>query len=314
MSQPRRLLPLSLFISVSLFLCTQSAQADFFEEVAHGYADNDGVKIHYVTAGEGPLVVMIHGFPDFWYSWRHQMQGLKDNFQVVAIDQRGYNKSGQPEGVANYAMPHLVSDVAAVVKHLGRDKATIVGHDWGGAVAWQVAFNLPQMTERLIILNLPHPLGMARELATNTEQQANSGYARKFQQGSPSDPDIMFGGPMNPQTLSGWVRDADARQRYVDAFAQSDFDGMLNFYKANYPTAPEPGAAPPAPPPRLQMPVLVFHGLKDTALHSNGLNNTWDWIDADLTIVTAPNANHFVQHDAPELVTNTMKWWLMSRR
>ena len=305
---------LRILLFMSFCLCTLGARADFFAEVTHGYADNDGVKIHYATTGEGPLVVMIHGFPDFWYSWRHQMQGLKDNFQVVAIDQRGYNKSGQPQGVENYGMQYLVSDVAAVIKHLGRDKATIVGHDWGGAVAWQVAFNLPQMTERLIILNLPHPLGMARELATNPEQQANSGYARKFQTGSPSDPDIMFGGPMTAQTLSDWVRDADARKHYIDAFSQSDFDGMLNFYKANYPKAAEPGAAAPAPPPRLQMPVLVFHGLKDTALHSNGLNNTWDWIDADLTIVTTPNANHFVQHDAPELVTNTMKWWLMSRR
>lgn len=296
-----------------LWACGATAHADLHDEVSHGYADSDGVKIHYATVGEGPLVVMIHGFPDFWYSWRDQMAGLKDNFQVVAIDQRGYNLSGQPEGVENYAMPLLVSDVAAVVKHLGRDKATIVGHDWGGAVAWQVAFNLPQMTERLIILNLPHPLGMARELASNPEQRANSDYARKFREGSPSDPDIMFGGPMTAQTLSGWVSDPQARKYYIDAFSQSDFAGMLNFYKANYPRLPEPGATPPPPPPRLTMPVLIFHGLKDTALHSNGLNNTWDWIDADLTIVTAPEAGHFVQQDAADLVTSTMKWWLSSR-
>ena len=289
------------------------ANAELFDEVSHGYADSNGVKIHYVSVGKGPLVVMIHGFPDFWYSWRHQMDGLKDKFQVVAIDQRGYNKSGQPEGVENYAMPLLVRDVAAVIRDLGADKATIVGHDWGGAVAWQFAFNLPQMTERLIILNLPHPTGMGRELANNAEQQRNSEYARRFRQGKPSDPDIMFGGPMTVESLSGWVSDPAARARYAAAFEQSSFDGMLNFYKANYPQPPEPGEPAPPPPPRLAMPVLQFHGLKDTALHSDGLNNTWDWIDADLTIVTAPEAGHFVQDDAAELVTSTMRWWLLAR-
>jgi pimeloyl-ACP methyl ester carboxylesterase len=294
-------------------VCSAALQADIADEVTHGYADNDGVKIHYATVGTGPLVVMIHGFPDYWYSWRHQMDGLKDQFKVVAIDQRGYNKSDQPEGVDQYAMPYLVADVAAVVRHLGEETATIVGHDWGGAVAWQVAFNLPQMTERLIILNLPHPNGMGRELANNPEQRQNSGYARKFREGKHTDPDIMFGGPMTAQSLSGWVRDPAARERYVNAFERSDFAAMLNYYKANYPRLPEPGTPAPPAPPVLEMPVLVFHGLQDTALHSNGLNNTWDWIDSDVTIVTAPKAGHFVQQDAASLVTTTMKWWLMSR-
>lgn len=305
------------FLRTWLVICglamVNLAHADIFDEVTHGYANNNGVKIHYVTAGKGPLVVMIHGFPDFWYSWRHQMETLRDEFQVVAIDQRGYNLSDQPKGVENYAMPALVADVAAVIRHLDADKATIVGHDWGGAVAWQFAFALPQMTERLIVLNLPHPTGMGRELARNPEQQKNSAYARRFREGKPSDPDIMFGGPMTAAGLAGWVRDPAARERYIAAFEQSDFDGMLNFYKANYPTPPEPGQPAPPSPPRLTMPVLVFHGLQDTALHSDGLNNTWDWIDADLTLVTAPDAGHFVQSDAPQLVSTTMKWWLRAR-
>ena len=189
-------------------------------------------------------------------------------FQVVAIDQRGYNRSGQPEGVENYAMPLLISDVAAVIRHLGAEQATIVGHDWGGAVAWQFAFNYPQMTERLVVLNLPHPSGMAREMAGNPEQQRNSGYAQRFRQGKPSDPDILFGGPMTAPALASWVKDPQANKQYVAAFERSSFEGMLNFYKANYPALPEPGTAPPPAPPRLQMPVLVFHGLQDTALHS----------------------------------------------
>ncbi|MFM1897004.1 MAG: hypothetical protein RLZZ385_2078 [Pseudomonadota bacterium] len=290
---------------------TSMAQADVWDEAEHGFADSNGVKIHYATVGQGPLVVMIHGFPDFWYSWRHQMEGLKDNFQVVAIDQRGYNQSDAPAGEENYNMRFLVSDVAAVIRHLGRDKAIIVGHDWGGVVTWQFAFALPQMVDKLVILNLPHPNGMGRELAGNPEQQQNSGYARAFIAGQPSDPDIFFGGPMTPQSLSGWVTDSAARPRYVEAFSRSNFDAMLAYYKQNYPRADSTNATPPAP--QLDVPLLVFHGLQDTALHSDGLNNTWDWNDADTTIVTAPNASHFVQQDAAELVTSTLKWWLLAR-
>ncbi len=294
------------------FLASSIASADVWEDVEHGYADNNGVKIHYASLGSGPLVVMIHGFPDFWYSWRDQMAGLSEDFQVVAIDQRGYNRSDAPEGGSNYAMRNLIADVATVIQHLGEDSATIVGHDWGGSVAWQFAFALPQMVDNLIILNLPHPNGMARELANNSEQQQNSNYARVFIEGSPSDPDIFFGGPMTPQTLSGWVSDADARQHYIDAFSRSDFDAMLAYYKQNYPRGGA-NSTPPPTAPQLDVPLLVFHGLDDTALHSDGLNNTWDWNDSGTTVVAVPGAGHFVQQDAAETVTNTMRWWLLSQ-
>lgn len=291
-----------------------STSADVFDRVKHAYAVSDaGVKIHYATLGEGPLVVMIHGFPDFWYSWRHQMAALSDRFQVVAIDQRGYNLSDKPKGVESYDMRLLVGDVAAVIRHLGRDKATIVGHDWGGAVAWQFALNLPQMTENLIILNLPHPNGLARELRTNKDQIANSEYARNFQTKPSTDPTIFFGRPMTADTLASWVKDPVARARYVEAFGRSDFEAMLNYYKRNYPRVA--GADAPAPPelPKAKMPVLMFHGLNDQALNANGLSGTWNWLEKDLTLVTVPGAGHFVQQDAADLVTSTMKWWLTMR-
>ena len=229
----RNAIKLVIFLSFWVFV-TQSF-ADIWNDVEHGYADSDGVKIHYATIGEGPLVIMIHGFPDFWYSWRHQMDELKENFQVVAIDQRGYNLSDKPDGEENYNMTYLVSDVAAVIRHFDKEKATIVGHDWGGIVSWQFAFARPEMVENLVILNLPHPNGLARELASNTEQQQNSAYARRFIAGAATDPDILFGGPMNSQSVSFWVSDAGARQKYVEAFDNSNFDGMLAYYKQNYP-------------------------------------------------------------------------------
>jgi pimeloyl-ACP methyl ester carboxylesterase len=232
---------------------TVFAQGDVFDRVTHGFATSQGgVKIHYATLGQGPLVVMIHGFPDFWYSWRHQMAALSDKFQVVAIDQRGYNLSDKPKGVENYDMQLLVGDVAAVIKHLGRDRATIVGHDWGGVVAWTFAMTLPQMADNLVILNLPHPNGLQRELRSNPEQIKNSEYARDFQRKDPSDPTVFFGRPMTPETLSGWVTDANARKRYIEAFKQSDFDAMLNYYKRNYPRASGADAPPPPELPKVR--------------------------------------------------------------
>ena len=300
-------------VTIGLTAAGQEPQKDVFDRVTHGYAVADGgVRIHYASLGSGPLVVMIHGFPDFWYSWRHAMDVLSGQFQVVAIDQRGYNLSDKPKGVESYDVRLLVADVAAVIRHAGRERATIVGHDWGGFVAWQFAMNMPQMTENLVILNLPHPSGLLRELRSNPEQIANSEYARTFQRQTPKDPAVFFGRPMTPETLSGWVSDPVARKRYVEAFERSDFEAMLNYYKRNYPATT--GAELPVPQfPKITVPVLMFHGLEDRALHRNGLSGTWDWVDKDLTLVTVPGASHFVQQDAADLVTSTMRWWLTMR-
>lgn len=306
-----------LLLPILLSLITLPAAADIWGEAQFGFADSGGVNIHYATVGEGPLVVMIHGFPDFWYSWRHQMAGLQDDFQVVAIDQRGYNYSDKPAGTENYDMQLLTADVEAVIRHLGHDSATIVGHDWGGMVAWYFAFSRPQMVDQLVILNLPHPHGLARELAVNPAQRDNSGYAFRFQQGSPSDPDVFFGMPMTAQTMAGWVQDPAARQRYVQAFQNSDFDAMLAYYKRNFPPLPPlQESAPPLSPdiPQLNVPLLVFHGLDDTALLSDGLNNTWDWNDDETTIVAIPGAGHFVQQDAAGRVTDTLRRWLLAQQ
>jgi pimeloyl-ACP methyl ester carboxylesterase len=259
---------------------------------------------------------MIHGFPDYWYSWRAQMEALAPHFRVAAVDQRGYNLSDKPVGVEAYAMPNLVGDIAAVIKAEGVEQAIVVGHDWGGAVAWNVAMTRPELVSHLVILNLPHPNGIGREIATNPQQQKNSEYAFRFQQADAHK-------SLTAEGLAGWVQDSEARKLYVDAFKRSDFEAMLNYYKANYPRPPEHGEAtsskpkPPAatPPalPKVTMPVLQFHGLEDQALLAGALNNTWEWLEKDYTLVTVPGAGHFVQQDASELVSATMKSWLLQR-
>lgn len=304
-----------------LLLCFFLAPLTQALEVEDRYADNRGVKIHYVVTGGGadaeagtrPLVVMIHGFPDFWYSWRDQMGALAPYFRVAAIDQRGYNLSDKPAGVDAYAMPNLVADIAAVIRAEGAQNAIVVGHDWGGAVAWNIAMTRPELVSLLVILNLPHPNGIGREIATNPAQRKNSEYAFRFQQ-----PDAHES--LTAEGLAGWVRDAEARAVYVDAFRRSSFEGMLNYYKANYPRPPEPGKqaatpppSPPSPLPKVKMPVLQFHGLDDQALLPGALNNSWEWVEKDWTLVTIPGAGHFVQQDASDLVSATMKAWLLQR-
>jgi epoxide hydrolase 4 len=296
----RKALTAAMFAIVAT--ATGAAAADVETTVTHGYANSNGVKIHYATMGAGPLVVMIHGFPDYWYTWRRQMEGLADRFQVVAIDQRGYNLSDKPAGVENYDVRLLVGDVIAVIKQLGQQKAIVVGHDWGGVVAWALAMAVPDAVDKLVILNLPHPRGLSRELAHNPEQQKNSAYARAFQQEGAEK-------ALTAETLAAWVKDPEAKPKYVEAFQKSDFAAMLNYYKRNYPR--EPYTEDTSPVKKVQAPVLMIHGLKDTFLLAGALNGTWDWVEKDLTIVTVPSAGHFVQADEADFVTQTIRGWLL---
>jgi pimeloyl-ACP methyl ester carboxylesterase len=297
------MLALSLCVGLIPFLNVFAAGDDIEKRVEDGYADSGGVKIHYAALGDkkNPLIVMIHGFPDFWYTWRDQMAALSSDYYVVAIDQRGYNLSDKPKGVENYDVRLLAGDVAAVIKHLGREKAIIVGHDWGGVVSWTLAMYQPQLVEKLIILNLPHPRGLSRELANNPQQQKNSQYARNFQQ-----PDAHT--KVTAEQLTFWIKDPEVKKKYIEAFNRSDFEAMLNYYKRNYPR--EPYKEDTSPLVKVKMPVLMIHGLDDWALLPGALNNTWEWLESDLTLVTIPKVGHFVQQDASEMVTRSIKMWL----
>ncbi|MDP7377000.1 MAG: alpha/beta hydrolase [Pirellulaceae bacterium] len=288
------------FFLLSSLLAISTTNADESALGKHGYAQSGDVKIHYVTKGEGPLLVMIHGFPDYWYTWREQIPALSEHFQVVAMDQRGYNLSGKPEGLARYQMEELVQDVEAVIKHFGKKKAIVVGHDWGGAVAWSFATAKPQMIDHLVILNLPHFNGLQRELANNPEQRRASAYAREFQKQDAAS-------RLTAEGLTFWIKDSEAKAKYLEAFKRSSFEGMLNYYKANYPRPPY-DETPEMPP--VDCSVLMIHGLKDTALLPGALNDTWKWVKRDLTMVTLPEAGHFVQQDAGPKVTQTLLTWL----
>jgi len=287
---------------------SHGTSAEVWESAAHHYVDNGGTRIHYATLGEGEPVLFVHGFPDFWYSWRDQMATLAPQFKTAAMDTRGYNLSDKPEGVDNYRIEHLLADINAIIDDLGVTKVNLVGHDWGGAIVWRFAMAHPDRVARLIVLNLTHPKGYASVIANPTaEQQSNVEYARNFAAseatGEPVPDRVMAIGE-----LSG---DPAVADRYREAFGRSYWDGMMNYYRANYGGLAD---RDPETIPDIGCPVLQFHGLQDSAVDKDGLRDTWNWITKDYTLVTTPAAGHWVHWEAPTLVSETMKWWLLSRQ
>jgi pimeloyl-ACP methyl ester carboxylesterase len=281
---------------------------DVWDSVEHHYADNKGTKLHYVTLGEGEPIVFVHGFPDFWYSWRHQMAALAPAFKVIAIDMRAYNLSDKPEGVDSYQMQFLLDDIRAVIRAVGEEKVTVVGHDWGGAISWHFAMAHQQQVERLIILNLTHPRGYAEVVANPTdEQKANFQYAYDIASSTPRGQPV----PDNVLTLGERSGDAAVGERYREALSQSYWDGMTNYYRSNY--REKISDIDPNVIPDITCPVLQFHGLRDDAVDKDGLRNTWNWIASDYTLVTTPAAGHFIHWEAKELVSETMSSWLLAR-
>lgn len=198
-------------------------------------------------------------------------------------------------------MPVLVADVAAVLEDLGVERAIVIGHDWRGAIAWNLAMTRPELVEKLVVLNLPHPRSLLRELSQNPKQQQASQYARDFQKEGAHR-------GLTAENLASWVREPKARERYVEAFRRSSFEAMLNYYKASYPRESYDSPFDPFPPVRAS--TLLIHGLQDRFRLSAGLNQTWEWLLADLTLVTIPGAGHFVHQDAGELVTRSLQMWL----
>lgn len=289
---------------VTLIFAQSVFADDVYDLVEHKYADSDGVKIHYAKAGSGPLIVMVHGFPGFWYSWRQQMEGLMDDYTVVAMDTRGYNKSDKPEGVENYQVNLLTQDVASVIKSEGEDSAIIIGHDWGGGISWAFAAEYPEMTEKLIIMNLPYLKGITRELAKMGEQHENSQYARNFQMPNSHE-------TLTAERLATLLSEDNPTlyERHLAAFENSSIESMMNYYKAGYPKEPYT-SGPFAEIGRIQAPVLQFHGLNDNALLADGLNNTWQALDQSWTLVTIPGVGHWPHHEKSEMVTKMIRAWL----
>ncbi|MHB8577138.1 MAG: alpha/beta fold hydrolase [Dehalococcoidia bacterium] len=273
----------------------------------HQYAVVNGIRMHYVERGAGPLVILLHGFPEFWYSWRHQIDVLAPHFRVVAPDQRGYNLTEKPHLVSAYQMRNLTADVAALIRHLGEDEAIIVGHDWGGGVAWSFAIEHPRMTRRLIVLNCPHPAAMERGLRT-WRQLLRSWYIFFFQ--LPYLPEFLIRA-RNFAALERAFRDTVIRKdtfsdddirAYKEAMAQPGaLHSAINWYRAMVRSSWR-GLGPT---PAITAPTLVVWGEADTALGKELTYGMERWVN-DLTLKYVPKTSHWVQQEQPELVNGHM--------
>jgi epoxide hydrolase 4 len=279
-------------------------------ELRDGYADLGEVRLHYVEAGDGPLVVLLHGFPDFWYSWRFQIPALAAaGFRVIAPDMRGYNLSSRPSSVSSYAPAKLAADVRDLITERGASRAFLAGHDWGAAVAWLAAMRHPEAVERLAILNVPHPRRMVEALRRPGRQLARSWYMFFFQ--VPGLPERLLAAgdwrglrqpfsEARPQAFT-----ATDIERYKQAWSQPGaITAMLNYYRASIRRPPGGVSGRSLPP--VEAPTLVIWGERDRHLGAELAEPYAADVPALERVVRLPEASHWVQHDEPDRVSELL--------
>ena len=282
-------------------------------DLTHREAVVNGVRLHYVEAGDGPPVLLLHGFPQFWYCWRHQIPALAAaGFRALAPDLRGYNLSERPPAVGDYRIEKLVDDVAGLIRHAGRERAIIIGHGWGGAVAWAVAMRCPELVKRLVVINAPHPAAFTRELRTAV-QLRRSWYIFFFQ--LPWLPESLvrrgnFAGleqtfrhdPVRPGTFT----EEDIRL-YKEALARPGaLTAMLNWYRALGRRGLRSRDIRP-----ITAPTLLVWGERDRYLGPRLSEGIEQWVP-NLRVERLPDASHWVPEEWPQRVNRLLIEFLQS--
>lgn len=289
----------------------------------HHYVDFDDVRLHYVDAGDGPLMLFVHGFPEFWHAWQGQLEEFSKDHHAVALDLRGHNLSGKPADVKAYRPKHLVADLRRLIDHLGGRPAIVVAHDWGGAAAWNLAAEHPEAIEKLVIINSPHPVTFARELRDSSAQQKASQYMLWLRKPGAAEKllenDCARLAAMLSQSTADprWLT-AELLARYREAWTRPGaLDASLNFYRASPlhpPTPEEPGPAALQLDPAaftVRVPTLVIWGERDTALLP-GLLDGLDALVPQLTLKRIPDGSHWVIHERPEEVNRLIRDFIES--
>ena len=272
------------------------------------FVETNGVRLHTVQAGpnDGPLVVLLHGFPECWYGWHRQLDPLaKAGYRVVAVDQRGYNLSDKPSDVSSYHIRELAADIAGLVDALGYDKAAVAGHDWGAAVAWWLALEYPDRLSRLCVVNVPHPTVFERTLRTSWSQRKNSWYVGWFQ--------VPYLPELTSRLGNYWLlADALTSSSRPDAFTETDIDryrlawsqpgaltGMVNWYRAIVRARPQPVRQ------QVDVPTRILWGADDEYLDSEMAHRSIEYCtDGEIRMVDG--ATHWILHEEPALVVETL--------
>ena len=285
---------------------------------SHGFIHLEEVRLHYVASGDEskPLMLFLHGFPEFWYSWRHQIREFKKDYRVVAIDMRGYGDSDKPSGVAAYRTSKMIADIKQLIPALGYRTCVLVSHDWGGVLAFQFAAKHEDMIDRLIVMNAPHSATMQDYIQKNSSQAKKSWYIAFFQ--TPWVPEIFFS-VFDYETIGqvfcgkqsglavGKMSPEDVEAYKYSISRPGGVTGPLNYYRAalRYPLDKSVFNI-------MKKPTLVIWGCKDTALNKDLAALPAKYVP-NLTVKYIEDASHWVQMDKPDEVNNYMKEWLRSK-
>ena len=276
----------------------------------HDYIETNGLKLHYVTQGQGKLMLMLHGFPEFWYSWRHQIPEFARDYQVVALDLRGYNDSDKPPQKSAYIMSEFLADIQGVITDLGHERCILVAHDWGGAIAWHFADAYPEMVDRLIVLNLPHPAKFRAGLRTFA-QLRKSWYIFAFQ--LPWLPEWVFRRNDCEAIASAFYDMAIDKSAFTQADLQAFKDAaakpgaltaMIHYYRNVFQDFFRSKSWK-----IIEIPTLMIWGENDIALGKELTYGTQEYV-RDLQINYIPNCSHWVQQEQPQLVNRYMREFL----
>jgi len=287
----------------------------------HKFISVNGVRLHYVEAGreDAPLLLFVHGFPEFWFSWRHQLKHFQQEFRVVAFDNRGYNRSGQPEGIANYALEHLVEDVRGLVQGLGVERCSVVAHDWGGPIAWTFAALYPEMVDNLIICNCPHPIAMKTNQRGNWRQMLKSWYMVFFQ--CPVLPELLAMSEDSAQ-LNSLLKDArlpdhqEVLEAYKFAFRDyTTWNRAINYYRcaASKRSRQWVEKAVGTKLQMIQARTLLIFGTSDKYLTVRAAQDSATFVK-DFRLELLEGVSHWVQQEAPEAVNNLIEDFLTNRK
>jgi pimeloyl-ACP methyl ester carboxylesterase len=281
--------------------------------MAHELVATNGIRLHVVQAGppEGPLLILLHGFPETSYGWHHQTPALAAaGYRVWVPDQRGYNSSDKPRGVAAYNLDLLAADVVGLIDAAGKQTASVIGHDWGGAVAWWIAAKYPHRLDRLVVLNAPHGAVMQRNLRHNSAQRRRSWYMFFFQ--LPFLPELLSrrrGWRLLTQTLRTSSRQGTFSEADLDEYRQAwsqpgAYSAMLNWYRAMF-------RSPPRPPPRqpITVPTLLIWGGQDRFLGRELAEQSIRRCSAG-QLVFVDNSTHWLHHEQPTVVTALIEQFL----
>ncbi|UCC20989.1 MAG: alpha/beta hydrolase [Promethearchaeota archaeon] len=272
-------------------------------EIKEKYVETNGIKLHTVIMGSGKPLILLHGFPEFWYCWAKVIPLLKEDFKLIIPDMRGYNLSDKPKAVENYKIEILIEDIKGLSETLGLGKFFLAGHDWGGAVAWIFAEKYPELLDKLIILNAPHHQIFSQKIRSDKKQQEASSYIFEFYK--PNGADFII--ENNFEQLKKFVFNKNFsendREKYIEAWSQPGaIEGGVNYYRANRSLEDWKGI--------IEVPTLVLWGMKDIFLTSQLLEGLSEYVK-DLRIECNDKSSHWITHDDPEFVANKIREFIL---